>query len=136
MIITQKSELLPRRKMSNRWKFAFLFLALFIFRTAFGLSQPFFSPDELQTYLIGLKWYCHGGWPYFGPDLIVTETGYYSQIPGALEALLIGLPFHLLPIPEAPFLLLNFLSLSGLAFFSLYLSKRLPDIPFAFIFIW
>ncbi|HTC22193.1 MAG TPA: hypothetical protein VK859_15150 [bacterium] len=122
--------------MSNRWKFAFLFLSLFTFRTLFGLSQPFFSPDELQTYLIGLKWYCHGGWPYFGPDLIVTETGYYSQIPGALEALLIGLPFHLLPIPEAPFLLLNFLSLSGLAFFSLYLSKRIPDLSFFFIFTW
>ncbi len=136
MIITQKSELLPRRKMSNRWKFAFLFLALFIFRTAFGLSQPFFSPDELQTYLIGLKWYCHGGWPYFGPDLIVTETGFYTQIPGALEALLIGLPLRLCPIPEAPFLFLNLLSLSALAFFSFYLAKRLPEISFYFIFSW
>ena len=117
-------------------KFIFLFLFLLAFRVAFGLSAPFFSPDELQTYLIGLKYYTTGAWPYFGPDLIVTETGFQSQIPGALEGLLIGLPFHLLPLPEAPFLLVNLLSLAGLAFFSFYAAKRLPEIPFWFIFAW
>jgi hypothetical protein len=122
--------------MSNRWKFALLFLALFIFRTAFGLSQPFFHPDELQTYLIGLRYYATGAWPYFGPDLIVTQTGFYSQLPGALEGFLIGLPLRVLPVPEAPFLLLNLLSLSALAFFSWYLSKRLPELSLPFIFTW
>lgn len=122
--------------MSKWLKFALLFLFLFAFRTAFGLSQPFFSPDELQTYLIGLKAYTDHLWPFFGPDLIVTETGFYAQIPGALEGLMIGLPFYLLPIPEAPFLFLNLLSLSALACLSYYIAKRVPEISFYFIFAW
>jgi hypothetical protein len=122
--------------MSNLLKFAILFVGVLLFRTIFGLSQPFFSPDELQSYLIGLKWYCEGGWPYFGPDLIVTETGFFTRIPGPLEAWLIGLPFKVLPIPEAPFLLLNLLSTSAIAFLSLYIARRLPEMPFAFVFVW
>src|SRR5258708_40298347 len=117
--------------MSKLLKFILLFFFLFAFRTAFGLSQPFFGVDELQTYLIGLKCYTTGTWPYFGPDLIVTETGFYTQIPGALEGLLVGLPFHLLPIPEAPFLLLNLLSLSALALLSRYITRHLPEVPFS-----
>ncbi|HVZ79383.1 MAG TPA: hypothetical protein VHE12_01130 [bacterium] len=122
--------------MSDQLKFILLFLALFAFRTLFGLCHAFFSPDELQTYLIGLKWYCEGGWPYFGPDLIVTETGFYSQIPGPLEALLIGGPLHLLPIPEAPFLFLNLLTTGILAVWAWYLSERLPQVPSWFLFVW
>src|SRR5258708_8720196 len=119
--------------MSKLLKFILLFFFLFAFRTAFGLSQPFFGVDELQTYLNGLKSYTTGTWPYFGPDLIVTETGFYTQIPGALEGLLIGLPLRLWNIPESPFLLLNLLSLSALAFFSWYLARRLPAFPFLFL---
>lgn len=122
--------------MSSNLKFILLFLALFAFRTAFGLCHSFFGTDELQTYLIGLKWYCEGGWPYFGPDLIVTETGFYSQIPGPLEAWMIGGPLRLLPIPEAPFLFLNLLTTGILALWAWYLSKRLAKIPFWFLFIW
>src|SRR6185436_16706299 len=110
--------------LSNGLKFALLFSLLLAFRTAFGLCQPFFEPDELQTYLIGLKFYATGAWPYFGPDLIVTETGFHTQIPGALEGLLVGLPLRLLPIPEAPALFLNLLSASALALFSWYAAKR------------
>jgi hypothetical protein len=117
-------------------KFILLFFFLLAVRTFFGFSQPFFSPDEFQTYLIGLKTYTDGIWPYFGPDLIVTETGFYSQIPGALEGLLIGLPFYVLPIPEAPFILLNLMSLSALACLSWYIAKRVKQIPFLFIFAW
>ena len=122
--------------MSNRWKLVFLLVFLFAFRTAFGLCHPFFFTDELQTYLIGLKWYTQGGWPYFGPDLIVTETGFYTQIPGPLEAWMVGGPLFLLPIPEAPFLFLNLLSLGALALWAWYLSKRLPEIPFPFHLAW
>lgn len=122
--------------MPDKRKFLLLFFALFVFRTAFGLCHSFFSPDELQTYLIGLKWYCHGGWPYFGPDLIVTETGFYTQIPGPLEAWMVGYPLVVWPIPEAPFLLLNLLSTGVLAMLALYLSKRLPEIPVTFLFAW
>lgn len=122
--------------MSNPWKFAILFVGIFAFRTLFGLSQPFFAPDELQTYLIGLKWYCVGGWPHFGPDLIVSETGFYSQIPGPLEAWLVGFPFKVLPFPEAPFLFLNLLSTGAIALLSLYVARRLAGISLFFIFAW
>ncbi len=47
--------------------------------------------------------------PIFGPDLIVTETGFRFQIPGALEGLLIGTPLFFLPIPETPYLFLKHL---------------------------
>ena len=122
--------------MSDQKKFVLLFIFLYAFRTAFGLAHNFFSTDELQTYLIGLKWYCHGGWPYFGPDLIVTETGFYTQIPGPLEAWMVGFPLVILPIPEAPFLFLNFFSTGIIALLAWYLSKRLPEIPFLFLFAW
>ncbi len=122
--------------MSDNRKFLLLFFALFAFRTAFGLCHSFFSPDELQTYLIGLKWYCHGGWPYFGPDLTVTETGFYAQIPGPLEAWMVGYPLVVWPIPEAPFLFLNLLTTGVIALLAWYLSKRLPDIPLPFLFAW
>jgi len=63
-------------------------------------------------------------------------TGFHSQLPGALEGLTVGLPFYLLPIPEAPFLFLNLLSLSALAFLAWYIVQRLPKLPFAFVFTW
>lgn len=109
---------------------------MFAFRLAFGLSQPFFSTDELQTYLIGLKCYSTGTWPYFGPDLFWLEKNFESQIPGALEGLLTGLPFHLWAIPEAPFILLNLLSMGALGFLAWYITKRVPEIPFAFTLVW
>lgn len=122
--------------MSDRNKFILLFIVLVIFRTIFGFSQPFFSPDETQTYLIGLKAYTDHIWPFYGPDLIVTETGFYTQIPGALEGLLVGGPFYVLPIPEAPFILLNLMSTSVIALLAFYISKRVKEIPFLFIFAW
>jgi hypothetical protein len=122
--------------MSNRFKFLLLFTLLLVFRTVFSFSKSFFAVDELQTFLIGLKFYCTGAWPYFGPDLIVTETGFYNQIPGALEGLLIGGPLYLFPIPEASLLMLNLLSLSAIAFLSWYIHKRLPAIPLWFTFTW
>ncbi len=121
--------------MSARMKFILLFLFLFLFRSAFGLSGDFMDQDHLQTFLIGLKWYCGGGWPFFGPDLVFFGS-VRAQIPGALEALLVGGPFFLLAIPEAPFLLLNLLSLSSIALLSCFLSRRLKNIPFLFIFAW
>jgi len=122
--------------LSQHKKYLLLFIGLVLFRTAFGLSQPFFSPDELQTYLIGLKWYCHGGWPYFGPDLVVTETGYYSQIAGPLEAWMVGYPLVIWPFPESPTLFLNLFSTAAIGLLAWYLSKRLPEIPFLFLFAW
>jgi hypothetical protein len=111
------------------------------FRTFFGLCKPFYGAgeidrDSLQTYLIGLKFYTTGAWPYFGPDLYRVDTGYHSQIAGALEGIVIGLPFHVLPIPETPFLVLNLLSMVGLALFAKYVSRRIPGLSFPFALTW
>ncbi len=110
---------------------ALLLLTAFIFRLSFGLSSDFWTDDEKQIYLIGLKFYATGAWPYFGPD--VTNT---IQIPGALQGLIVALPLFLLPIPEAPYVLLNLLSLSALSFFAWYCCKRLPKVPGWFIWTW
>jgi hypothetical protein len=102
----------------------------FAFRLAFGLLSEFWSEDETQIYLLGLGYHATGAWPYFGPDVVWTE----SQIPGALQALLVGLPFDLLPIPEAPYLLLGVLSTSALCLLGCYVRRRLPELPAWFVF--
>src|SRR5437867_3701780 len=113
-----------------------IFVALgsaFLFRLAFGLCSPLWtaSEDEKQIYLIGLKFFTTRSWPWFGPD--VTNT---IQIPGALQGLLVGLPFYLLPIPEAPYILLNVLSFSSLCLLAWYLARRLPEVPAWLIWSW
>lgn len=111
--------------------FFVLIIFLFLFRLFYGLTSEFWFDDELQIYLLGLKFYSTLAWPYFGPDVVYTQ----SQIPGALQALLVGLPLLLLKIPEAPFLFLNILSFSTLSFFAFYITKRLPDLPKWFVWI-
>jgi len=122
---------MPLNQRSRRLVFLFLLLLAFLFRLGFGLCSPFQDEDPKQIYLLGLKFYATGAWPYFGPD--VTPT---IQIPGALQALVVGLPFYGLPIPEAPYLLLNLLSFASLCFFAWYCGKRLPEIPKWFVWSW
>jgi len=107
-------------------------LSVFVFRLFFGLCSEFWFEDEKQIYLLGLKHYTTGEWPYFGPDIVYTN----SQIPGALQGLLVGLPFHVIPIPEAPFILLNILSLLSLCLLAWYCCQRIPGIPKWFIWVW
>ncbi|HVZ79381.1 MAG TPA: hypothetical protein VHE12_01120 [bacterium] len=115
-----------------------LFALIFSFRLFFGLWQAKWGePDYIQTYLIGLKYYSTGEWPYFGPDVNGEENpAFQSQIPGPLEGLLIGLPFHLLPIPEAPFVLLNLLNSAGLLLLAAYFHRRLPSLSMAWLALW
>ncbi len=125
----------------KRAQLILLFVFLYVFRVLFGLSHQFFGSgeverDALQTYLIGLKFYTTGLWPFFGPDQYLLNTGYHAQVPGALEGLAAGLPFYLLPIPEAPFLFLNLLSLSVLALLAFYICRRLPNLSFPFVLVW
>src|SRR5690348_12062629 len=122
----------------NKRHFLILFTALFLFRLVYGLfAAQWWELDELQTYLIGLKFYTTGAWPWFGPDVNGAELqSFQSQIPGALEGLLIGLPFHLLPIPEAPFIFLNLMSTAGAALLAWYICKRIPRFSLPFLFIW
>src|SRR4051794_16915263 len=111
--------------------YAFLTLA-FLFRLGYGLCSTFQDPDAKQIYLLGLKFYTTGAWPYFGPDVIWGEI----QIPGALQGLLVGLPFHVLPVAEAPYILLNVLSFLSLCLLAWYCCKRLPGLPDWFVWVW
>lgn len=124
-----------------RWGgWALLLLALFALRLAFGLWAPPVQPvaDELQTTLIGLKYYATGAWPYYGNDVVLPPQNavILTQDPGPLEAFLIGLPWKLWPSPLAPFLLLNLLSLGGLCLLGIYALKRLPHLPPLFVIPW
>jgi hypothetical protein len=121
-------------KLSKTQKIILALLAAYLFRLGFGLSMPFWTPDETQTYLIGLKAYTTDTWPYYGPDVNGSETSYTTQIPGALEGLLISVPMRLIPIPEAPYIFLNLLSLFAIALFTWYCSKKVPNLSPWFIF--
>jgi hypothetical protein len=115
----------------KRWA-AILLVALFAFRLWFGLSSEFFFEDETQIYLMGLRYYATGHWPFFGPDVVWTK----SEIPGALQALLVGIPLRLAPIPEAPFVLLNLLSFAALAALAWYVCEQLPHSPRWLVWGW
>ena len=121
----------PKRR--KKLLLIFILALAFLFRLTFGLCLDFWTgvEDEKQIYLIGLKFYTTGAWPYFGPD--VTNS---IQIPGALQGLLIALPLQILRIPEAPYILLNILSFSALCFFAWYICKRLPQIPRWLVWSW
>ena len=104
----------------KRWRIALILAACFLFRLFFGLSREFFFEDQTQIFLLGFRYYATAAWPFFGPDVVWTR----SEIPGALQALLIGLPLRLLPIPEAPFVLLNLLSFAAICALALGMRVR------------
>ncbi len=100
----------------RRWRIALILAACFLFRLCFGLSREFFFEDETQIFLLGFRYYATGAWPFFGPDVVWTR----SEIPGALQALLVGLPLRMLAIPESPFVLLNLLSFAAICALAWY----------------
>ncbi len=105
---------------------------IFFFRLAYGLCSEFWFEDEMQIYLIGLKFYSTASLPLFGPDVVYTLT----QIPGSLQGLLVGLPFYLWPAPEAPYILLNLLSTASLCLLAHYVMKRIPSLPLSLTYLW
>jgi hypothetical protein len=117
---------------ARRRLFFALLAAAFLFRLGYGLCSQFQDSDTKQIYLLGLKFYTTGAWPYFGPDVVWGEI----QIPGALQALLVGLPFHALPLAEAPYILLNLISFASLCLFAWYCRRRLPRLPRWFVWSW
>jgi hypothetical protein len=121
-----------RRVSTARRGFYALLAVAFLFRLAYGLCSQFQDSDTKQIYLLGLKFYATGAWPYFGPDVVWGEI----QIPGALQALLVGLPFHVLPLAEAPYVLLNLISFASLCLFAWYCRRRLPGLPRWFVWAW
>ncbi len=82
---------------------------MLLFRFFFGLYCPSVTAyeDYTQTYLIGLKCYTTHTWPYYGPDVVMPENNFHTQIPGPLEGLLGSLPFYLWKAPESPYLFVN-----------------------------
>jgi hypothetical protein len=107
-------------------------VVFFVFRLLYGLSSEFFFEDETQIYLMGLRYYATGEWPYFGADVVWTK----SEIPGALQALLVGFPLKIAAVPEAPFVLLNLLSAAALGLFAWYITRRLPQLPEWLVWGW
>ncbi len=126
------SQLAVRTRRSSPAWFALGLLALFLFRLAYGLTREFFFEDETQIFLMGLRHFATGIWPYFGPDVVWTK----SEIPGALQSLLVSLPLMIAPAPEAPFVLLNVLSFGALAAFITYLTARIPSLPRWLVWGW
>jgi hypothetical protein len=106
--------------------------AAFLIRFAFSLTTDFWIEDMRQIFLIGLRFYTTREWPYFGPDVVYTET----QIPGALQGLLVGGPLFLVAQPEAPYVLLNLLSFGALSLLAWYIARRCPHVPRWFLWIW
>lgn len=107
-------------------------VALFLFRLAYALTCELFFEDETQIFLMGLRYYATGAWPYFGADVVWTN----SEIPGALQALLVGLPFKIAAVPEAPYVLASLLSMGALAAFAWYTCARLPSLPKWLVWVW
>jgi hypothetical protein len=123
---------LPLSRVRRKLLFSFFLVAAFLFRLGFGLCGQFIDSDTKQIYLLGLKFYTTRAWPYFGPDVVWGEV----QMPGALQGLLVGGPFFLLPLPEAPYVLLNLLSFAALATLAWYCCCRLPELPKWFVWTW
>jgi len=123
--------------MSNRKSLFLIFLAVFSFRLFFGLCQSDWTNyDERQSYLTGLKFYTTGAWPYFGPDAAGIESTFHSQIAGPLEGLVFGLPLYILPIPEAPFIVVNLFNALGVLLLTWYIHRRMPGLPFGWLCAW
>ncbi len=118
--------------MTTRARWAAALSALFAFRLFFGLSSSFFGEDETQIFLIGLRHYATGAWPYFGPDVVWTR----SEIPGALQGLLVGLPLRIWPVPESSYLLVNIVSFVAIAALCWYITARLPQVPRWLVWGW
>jgi hypothetical protein len=116
----------------RRWRWPLLLAACFVFRLLFGLSREFFFEDETQIFLLGFRYYSTGEWPFFGPDVVWTR----SEIPGALQALLVGLPLQVVAIPESPFVLLNLLSFAAICALAWYACKLRPAAPRWLIWGW
>jgi hypothetical protein len=120
------------RPRARRGALLALVAACFVYRLAFGLSSDFWTEDERQVYLIGLQSYARQAWPYYGADVVWTQ----SRLPGALQGLLIAGPLAIWHAPESPIVLLNLLSFGALSAFAWYLNRRLPELPGWLVWGW
>lgn len=108
------------------------FLFLISFRIFYGLNLDFWNDDERHIYLLGLELFSFKHWPYWGADIVHNST----QIPGALQGLLVGLPFFIAKIPEAPLVFLNILSFGAILLLAYYLRKHFQRFSFISLAAW
>ncbi len=122
----------------RRLTLAAFLIFFFLFRFIYGLYCPAVTAndDYVQTYTIGLKAYTTHTWPYFGPNVQGPETAFHTQIPGAMEGVLIALSLELWPTTLSPYLFVNLLTFLALTLFAWYCCKRLPGYSPWFIFTW
>jgi hypothetical protein len=78
--------------------------------------------DESHIYLLGLKYFITGQYPYWGPDITYTAT----FLTGGLQGLLTGLPLYVWHHPFAPYLFLFLISSAALLYLSWYITKVFP----------
>jgi hypothetical protein len=114
------------------WQIAVLLTCAFGLRLLYGLASDFWGGDPLQIFLIGLRAYTLREWPYFGPDVVYTQT----QVPGAMQGLVIAGPLWVVPRPEAPIVFLNVLSFAGLVCLAWYVQRRVRGVPAWFTWPW
>lgn len=116
-----------------------IFIIIVLLRTIYGICVNFnedqailFNQDYSQIYAIGLKSYLNNSWPYFGPDIVYTNT----QLPGALQGLFIIIPLKIYPSPYSPFIFLNLITTAVLFLFAWYTAKHFQSIPKWFFYAW
>ncbi|MEJ1470471.1 MAG: hypothetical protein RPU59_05285 [Candidatus Sedimenticola sp. (ex Thyasira tokunagai)] len=108
-------------------------ILLIMFRLFYSLQQNLIdNENEKNLYLVGLKFYTTGEWPYYGEIIESTK----SQISGALLGLLVGLPLYILPHPYSPIIFLVLWMTLALSFFAWYISKKKFNIKPIFIWVW
>lgn len=113
-------------------RFIGLIFILFVFRLYFGLQSNFTHWDYHQLYLMGLKQYTTGIFPYYGPDVVWSQT----QIVGGLQSYLISIPLMIYPHPASPIVFVNILCFMSLSLLAWYGTKRFPNLPRWFIWSW
>lgn len=117
--------------MLNRYKLLLLIIVLYTFRFIYCLHGYLYNPmwlsvgDESHIYLLGLKYYITGEYPYFGPDIVYNS----SYLVGGLQGILIGCPLLLFNHPFAPYFFLFILLSLSLLYLSWYICKLFPALP-------
>lgn len=120
-------------RLSSRWIVLLIVFFTLIFRSLFGLLNGFVNGfDQLYIYTLGLKYFTSGAWPFFGPDVVYTN----SQIPGALQSLWVAVPLWVFPIPESPFFFYLLAVMGSLSFLAWYASRLELVLPTPVIWIW
>lgn len=106
-----------------------IILSLLILRIFIGVQINFAHEDYNQIYLIGLEDAFSGNWSYWGPDVVWSET----RLPGALQGLLAGVPFHIYKHAYSPIVFSNIISAIGLVLLAFYANKKFPKIPLPYL---